>query len=344
MSPKHSSNTKEIVNKLQSTIREKISPLFDTSKPYALVDFPNYLNVGDNAIWLGEVAYFDDVYGRKPDYVSDLAYFMVDELRASMPQGGTIFIHGGGNFGDLWPAHQGFREKILNEFKDYKIIQLPQSIHFSDQEQLKKSQSFINNHDDFTLLVRDRKSLEIAQKNYTCATLLVPDMACYMGLLPRVGKEKHDVFCLLRTDHEKKSDDPISEAALEKTNLDIKIDDWISEDSDVHAEVKKETIKIAPFVLGVAAFKKFRRRELFYTRLAQRRLKRGVEMLCSGKYVITDRLHAHILSFLLDIPHTRLDNFYGKVSGFANEWVHESNIIKPADTFETALDEIPNVK
>ena len=43
-------------------------------------------------------------------------------------------------------------------------------------------------------------------------------------------------------------------------------------------------------------------------------------MLSTGGLVVTDRLHAHILSLLLDIPHVLLDNSYGKVAGFADQW------------------------
>ena len=47
---------------------------------------------------------------------------------------GPIFIHGGGNFGDLWAAHQEFRERVLERFPDRQIIQFPQSIHYNSQE------------------------------------------------------------------------------------------------------------------------------------------------------------------------------------------------------------------
>jgi exopolysaccharide biosynthesis protein PssK len=36
--------------------------------------------------------------------------------------------------------------------------------------------------------------------------------------------------------------------------------------------------------------------------------------------VITDRLHAHILCLLMDIPHVVVDNSYGKVRSFVETW------------------------
>ncbi len=337
------SNTVEIIKNLQNKIRETVTPFFDTSKPYAILDFPNQRNVGDNAIWLGQIAYFDEVCGRKPTYLSDINSFSSRELRSVLPSDGTIFIHGGGNLGDIWDSHQRFREDVLDEFKDYKIIQLPQSIHFSDPKELEKSRTSFNAHKDFTLLVRDRKSLKIAEENYTCRTILVPDMACYLGLLPRPYTQKADIFCLLRTDHEKKLRST-KEGQLENTDFSIEIDDWITESTDIARQVKRKAILMLPFKLGFQALNKYRRREFYYSLLTQTRFDRGIKMLCAGKYGITDRLHGHIISFLLDIPHVRLDNFYGKVSGFGSEWTHESNIIEQAETFETAVEKISEIK
>ncbi len=329
------SNTQSIINNLQDKIKATLSPLFPTDGNYALVDFPNHPNVGDSAIWLGQLAYFNNVHKVKPSYVSDIACFSSDELRHSLPRG-TIYIHGGGNFGDLWNMHQDFRKKLLNEFKDYRIIQLPQSIHFTNKENLENSKDYINNHPDFTLIVRDRKSLVIAQEHYTCKTILCPDMAFYLGVLPRPILPKHDIFCLLRTDKEKSD---IGEESILQNNkeINISIRDWVDEDPDLYQRIKKETIPLLPFKLGIKSFNKFARREFLYQRVAENHLDRGLTMLSSGKFVITDRLHAHILSLLLDIPHVRLDNNYGKISNLAEQWTKESTISTPCDNMQEAI-------
>ena len=41
-----------------------------------------------------------------------------------MPEG-PIFIHGGGNFGDMWVAHQDFRERVLERFPDRQHHPVP---------------------------------------------------------------------------------------------------------------------------------------------------------------------------------------------------------------------------
>jgi pyruvyl transferase EpsO len=52
--------------------------------------------------------------------------------------------------------------------------------------------------------------------------------------------------------------------------------------------------------------------------------------------VITDRLHAHILSLLLGIPNIILDNSYGKVRDFHETWTSGSDIVTMATSPEHA--------
>ncbi|MGO7515610.1 polysaccharide pyruvyl transferase family protein, partial [Rhizobium ruizarguesonis] len=76
-----------------------------------------------------EIGHLKDRFGKRPDYVSRLYDFSADDLKRRVPTG-PIFIHGGGNFGDIWVAQQDFREAIMERFPDRQIIQFPQSIHY----------------------------------------------------------------------------------------------------------------------------------------------------------------------------------------------------------------------
>jgi pyruvyl transferase EpsO len=61
-------------------------------------------------------------------------------------------------------------------------------------------------------------------------------------------------------------------------------------------------------------------RDSYYNHLANDRLQRGLKQLSSYGYIVSDRLHVHILCTLLGIPHTILDNNYGKVRSFSQTW------------------------
>jgi pyruvyl transferase EpsO len=60
--------------------------------------------------------------------------------------------------------------------------------------------------------------------------------------------------------------------------------------------------------------------DVSYDWQARLRVRFGCQLLGSARVVITDRLHAHILSLLLGIPHVILDNNYGKLRHFCDTW------------------------
>jgi exopolysaccharide biosynthesis predicted pyruvyltransferase EpsI len=50
-------------------------------------------------------------------------------IEATLGPDDPILLHGGGNFGDVWPGFQRFREQVIRESPNRRIIQLPQTIH-----------------------------------------------------------------------------------------------------------------------------------------------------------------------------------------------------------------------
>jgi pyruvyl transferase EpsO len=145
--------------RLRARALEVLSELITPHTPCALVDFPHHANVGDSAIWLGERALLRCV-GVPVTYTCDRSSFSEQDLLNRLPTG-TILIHGGGNFGDLWPHHQDFRERIIWTFPHHRIIQLPQSIHFDHRANLDRARSVLGAHRDLTICVRDHHSLEV---------------------------------------------------------------------------------------------------------------------------------------------------------------------------------------
>ncbi len=273
--------------------RERLRQLFRAhlgqGSPYALVDFPDHPNVGDSAIWLGELAVLREVTGRDPSYVSTWHDFDYRVFADACP-GGVLLIHGGGNLGDLWPHHQQFRERLLTTFKNRKIVQLPQSIFFKSDKAAARFSSVATKHPDFSLYVRDTVSQAFAASRLGLRAELSPDTAMMLDL-HRQGEATVPLLALLRTDCEG--------AALADAHLGgATIVDWLTNDEDVPT--------------GSSA----RARE----RQARTRLARGVALLSQGERLITDRLHGHLLALLMGIPHVFHDNSYGKLSAYAASW------------------------
>ena len=324
------SNTSEIVSRTQAAICKALDPLFPASGKFALLDFPNYTNVGDSAIWLGEIAYFKKQHNAKPIFVSQIVRHSSDEMRKHLSDG-TIYINGGGNFGDLWVWHQDFREKIIKEFPKNAIVQLPVSIHFQDSGRLSQTAKAIAEHPDFTLTVRDHESLKIAQDNFSCKTILCPDMAFMLGAQQEIAAHK-DLLLLLRTDSEKRSG-----IASGLNNFPV-AEDWLNEPQNTERYAQIRAVLATMLSLDLSRINRSALRELFFRYLAEDRLHRGLKQIQDARFIITDRLHTHILSLLSDRPHIALDNSYGKIGNFMRAWTLDSNISTRAETLEQAAD------
>jgi pyruvyl transferase EpsO len=305
-----------LLSDLTGQIRDTLEPLVRGRSHCALVDFPNHSNVGDNAIWLGEVEWLADT-GLHVRYRCDARSYKPAALAQSLDEDGIIFIHGGGNLGDLWERHQRLREKVIQDFPDRPIVQLPQTMHFSNRESLSRARAVFDAHPDLTLLLRDRTSLTLARNEFRARSLLCPDMALYLGPLGRPRTAETDIFWLRRTDIEAVDDvDTPRETGL-------RVSDWLDDRRPFLDRARKALRPLpARLLAGDARGRRTVRRliDVSYDWQARQRVRFGCRLLASGRVVITDRLHAHILCLLLGIPHVILDNNYGKLRRFCDTW------------------------
>jgi pyruvyl transferase EpsO len=81
-----------------------------------------------------------------------------------------------------------------------------------------------------------------------------------------------------------------------------------------------------------------KQRDLLFEHLATNRLTRGLNLLSSASFVITDRLHCHILCVLLGIPHIAFDNSYGKLSTFIDAWTKDSGLVQVVPSLDRAIE------
>lgn len=300
-----------LISDLQARL-EAVVPIDRTATSYCLLDFPDYPNVGDSLIWLGAERFLSERYGSGASYLCTTDNFDPDELCKLAPTG-PIYLSGGGNFGDLWPKFQKFRIAVLENFPDRPVIQLPQTIHFSDSAAAGPTRAAIAKHRHFTLLVRDEPSSNFARDVLGCDALLAPDTAFCLGPLKGKNQPVFDVAVMLRTDKEKGSRGELNLPA----HFSINSFDWIH--GDKHSFVSRIAARLERTV-GLPT------RLQLYRHKAERQLQRGSALLSSGRTVVTDRLHGHILATLLGIPHVIADNSYGKLKNFNRLWTWNSPI------------------
>ncbi|MFZ6004375.1 MAG: polysaccharide pyruvyl transferase family protein [Actinomycetota bacterium] len=299
-----------------------------------LIDFPHHSNVGDSAIWLGERRALREL-GVTVPYACSLGTWNVRAARAAVGDG-VVLLHGGGNFGDVWPAHQQFREHVIATMRDKRVIVLPQTIHFSSDEAMRRAANALGTHPDITVLVRDRPSRGAAER-LGVNTVLCPDPAFALGALRRRAPVQPQIW-LLRTDAEA-IDHP---ASVPEGVVPV---DWLRPGST-------SALRRGPITVGRVAFSAGRRLDRVlvagplrgdlswrsFDRIAREHLHRGARLVSDGNVVVTDRLHGHILCLLLGIPHVVLDNHYGKLRRFIEAWTHESPLVRTAESTEQAAE------
>jgi len=321
--------TDSLLDLLSRRIDEALRPLLQGYRICALLDFPNYSNVGDSAIWLGEERYLRSA-GLKVTYRGEASHYMAQGLEGKIGRA-LILLSGGGNLGDLYPTHQHFRERIIRSFPSHRIIQLPQSIHFADLPNLSHARAIFNAHPDLTLLVRDWKSLEIARNEFRARSILCPDMALALGPCGRPRPSATKTMWLAR----RETDPEVKYRILPELRPGMERTDWWDDASS--AVALDETFRW--LVVRYPRWSGLCRRAIrgSYRPFARQRLARGLRLLARGEIVITDRLHGYILSLLMRIPHVVLDNSYGKVKSFHTTWTESSTITHWADSPEEAL-------
>jgi exopolysaccharide biosynthesis predicted pyruvyltransferase EpsI len=317
------------INKQQVFLDQLYASHAKFGQSYALLEFPNYSNVGDSAIWLGAIACLKRLTGRMPSYVATHTTLDFIQLNKDCPDG-PIFINGGGNFGDIYSFHQDSRERIIKSLLDRRLIQLPQSIKFYDKEATKRCAALIAKHPSFFLYVRDVQSEAFALENFSCPVKLAPDSAFGIGALQPSVKPIHRLLALMRGDDERAGFD-IERIRAVPGAL---VADWLDEsapDEKLRMDYAKLKGRAARLLLG------YSKRVGVFNNWALARLQRGVRLLSSAEVLICDRLHAHILAVLLNLPHVYLDNNYGKIAGYASQWTNDYPMAVKADSLEDAI-------
>lgn len=336
-----------LLGELSKAVDDAICRHVPTGSEVALVGFPDYWNAGDSAIWLGACESLRR--NRNRVIFACGAHNYDPEAARNGIKDRPVLINGGGNLGDIWDGEQRFRESLIRDFRPNRIIQLPQTIHFTSQASLDQFRSICEMHADLTILVRDQRSLGFATDHLPAKVELVPDLSLALGLIGREVPAKYSLLWLLRQDEE--SSQQISSPSKSESQY---ATDWAHlkrhELRMFYLSIKcKQRIRYAAtqFAMGNQTTTDIQSLVNGYEDLARLRLARGLKILQLGQSVITDRLHGHLLSLLLGIPHILLDNNYGKVFETHATWTAQSTQVKTSvtsvESLQAAVDELRNI-
>ena len=325
--------TEELRGELEATL----SSLIEAGTEIAYLNLPNIGNLGDNAIYAGARRSLDRI-GAKVVLALEPRAYRRAVLRRAIGERGTIVIHGGANFGDLYrkQPQQTTRRRLLRHFPDARIIQLPQTIYFRDPETSPRFIRLCREHPDFTILARDGVSVERAA-GLGLDTTLAPDLAFGLGALDRPAAASTSSTWIVREDVERTSEPGSIEPSARDwptwweqrsgaTGTRLRIDlalvrrlNRVREQAPVRARLP---------IARMAARR--------YQRVADRRVAIASGMVAEGRVLVTDRFHGHVLACLMGIPNVLLDNSYGKNRGLFETWTHRYPIARFAESPDEA--------
>lgn len=350
--------------KIQEVLHTKLGKL-EKFEQCALLDYPDNFNVGDHLIWLASVFYLTDIAKTKINYIAASTNFSDSAMEKQVGKA-PIFLNGGGNLSDTWLVHQTFREEIISKYRDRPIIILPQSIYFTSQSNLEKTAKIFNSHPNLTLFTRDTYSYELALKYfYNCEVILSPDMVFHMAGMPELSFRRNpNLPILYHCRQDKELNKNSSPTSINLPNLIV--EDWRSfkwmlgdpKASPVPVILRRLIRKV--WQRGLATPQEWVSRQKWHSlhpyaakfnglynsslhRTSWSFMHSGVYQLKQYRLVITNRLHGHILSTLLGIPHIFLPNSYHKNEFFYETWTSEipfCRFIKDASQIEANAREL----
>lgn len=313
-------NNIEKAAQLRSLIYGSLISYIDSD--FVFLDTPHHFNSGDTLIFEGTLKFISNLdhscvaTAGAYSYDSQLAIKRCNKYKHT-----TILLHGGGNFGDLWPLHQQYRNELIKRCPDNKIIILPQTIYYQDKSNLERDAMLYGKRTNITLCVRDTVSLATAQRYFPDNNpILVPDMAfCIEPEANVIPEPQCDNLMVMREDKE------LSLAAeYDIVPSDAFISDWPTLNSDHPVQLfNPSTLQWASRIDRILHSHLRPRLDNYYWNTHRRRLIVDSAFSFIGNYknIYTTRMHAAILSVLLNRDKTVLfDNSYGKSSSFADTW------------------------
>ncbi len=297
-------------------IRERIN----NQSACALIGYPDHWNAGDTAIWCGTRNLLNEL-GCRVAYACDPWSYNRQALAAALPEG-PILICGGGNFGDVYPDETSLRRRVLEDFADRTIVQLPQSIWFREDAGRDAMARLLDHQKNFTLLVRDEASLALAQRHFSVPSALCPDSALHLVLPVVATPPMTSILCLWRGDIEAGS------VAMAAPPGGIMLD-WTDPAQGFdfmrwRVRAFHRWVGSPPYGNGYRCPPRrawaWKYGPSLWDALARERTMRGASILRQGHVVITNRLHAYIFCLLMDIPCVACDTANGKLSAFNAAW------------------------
>lgn len=282
-------------------------------------DFPDYSNVGDSAIALGQAAF------AKQQGIHLRAVFTAYSLRdAAIPQlRSTVMVNGGGSLGGLYGFHNQHRYRLAELLpSDCCLIQAPQSVHFPSEDDRAEFLRRFAVRANLRVGVRDSASHRLIESDVS--SVLMPDAVHMLGRIA-AGEPTAGRVVLARSDGESQDLSLRPSGAV----------DWVGRDTPYMRLTRTLNEQSHQIPGGRALDAPWPRR---WVGRAERRFERGVRLIAQAETVVTDRLHGMLIALQMGRAVLAVDNSNGKLSAYAETWFGNEDLpLRFAASFEEAM-------
>lgn len=298
------SQSADAITELQRRSFHALSSLHQGVHRLVLTDFPDYANIGDSAIALGQAEYW-----RQAGIVVEATYSWRTIAPRVYESSVPVAIQGGGNFGGLYPQHGEHRYRLAERLRpDTELIQEPQSVHFATGSDRDEFATRMAPRRRLRMAVRDRASLA-AVEGLVENVMLAPDSVHMLGRIDAPAPST-TVVHLLRRDAESAAPGSIADAV-----------DW-----PAMSFADRLARRVSRTVFEGAVTRTMNRSTERWFVDASKRLATGVALLAPGETVVTDRLHAMLIALQMGRRVIAIDNANGKLTSYAATWLDDLDL------------------
>lgn len=272
-----------IMRNIKSLLMQK-RPKIENSQSGArrvfMLDMPEYVNMGDQAIALAMRAFVEK-------YLPECEIFEIEEdlfpkyirwLKKNVNEEDIICLTGGGNMGTMYQRYEAIRRIVVRMFCNNRIFVFPQTVtdkadSLYSRKEWKRAKRVYEKAVNLTIMAREQASYDFLKSRLSCDILAVPDIALFLNNSFPINENRTDtVGICLREDNESVLTSEDKERIKSSFPKVEEFDTVLSEHKRINSENRRETVE------------------------------RMLQMFVKYRLVVTDRLHGLIFSYLTNTP------------------------------------------
>jgi exopolysaccharide biosynthesis predicted pyruvyltransferase EpsI len=299
-------------------------------RPVALLQFPYDFNAGNHMMWVAAADYLKRRNARIA-YAAHGHNFDLEAMKRAIGDGVVLFL-GGVTLSRLWPRHAEVKRIVAAACPDNRLVSLPSTMLFVDDEDRRAAGTIFGDHRDAVLMARDPVSAAAAREVFpnNVEVVTIHDSSLRLPPQQRLSKPVHDIIWLARDD---------MEGVGASAPTDVEVFDWTHDDSEgmrvlFPGRVFSRLRSRAPMLDSISN----PQISACYERFARYVLASGNRRLDTGKVLVTDRMHPHILAALRSQPCVLLPDRFGKNRAVYEYSSHAFSTVHWADTPAEALE------